>query len=147
MNSEEVERLLIAHTDAWNSHNIERLMSLFADDCVFDASGGHESHGRRFVGQDQVKTAFADVLDSMPDANWAALPEIVQLTTVPTVLSPMTNILLVPTALTPAVLFRLSVPSLTLSAPLKLLTAEPAKFAVPESVLVKVEPPPKMGPL
>ncbi|MBK8333072.1 MAG: nuclear transport factor 2 family protein [Acidimicrobiaceae bacterium] len=70
MNSEEVERLLIAHTDAWNSHNIERLMSLFADDCVFDASGGHESHGRRFVGRDQVKTAFAAVLDSMPDANW-----------------------------------------------------------------------------
>ena len=70
MNSEEVEHLLIAHTDAWNSHNIERLMSLFADDCVFDASGGHESHGRRFVGRDQVKTAFADVLDSMPDASW-----------------------------------------------------------------------------
>jgi ketosteroid isomerase-like protein len=70
VNSDDLERLLIAHTDAWNSHDIERLTSLFADDCVFDASGGPESHGRRFVGRDQVTIAFADVLDSMPDANW-----------------------------------------------------------------------------
>ena len=70
MNSDDLESLLIAHTDAWNSHDIERLMDLFADDCVFDASGGPELHGRRFVGRDDVKTAFAEVLDSMPDANW-----------------------------------------------------------------------------
>ena len=70
MNSDDLERLLINHTEAWNSHDIERLMSLFADDCVFDASGGPESYGCRFVGRDQVRAAFADVLDSMPDANW-----------------------------------------------------------------------------
>ena len=70
MNCDDLERLLIAHTDAWNSHDIDRLMSLFADDCVFDASGGPAPHGRRFVGRDHVKAAFADVLDSMPDANW-----------------------------------------------------------------------------
>lgn len=70
VNSDDLERLLIAHTDAWNDHDIERLMSLFADDCVFEASGGHESHGRRFVGLDQVKAAFTDVLNAMPDANW-----------------------------------------------------------------------------
>ncbi len=70
MNSDDLERLLIEHTEAWNSHDIERLMSLFAEDCVFDASGGPESYGSRFVGRDQVRSAFADVLDSMPDANW-----------------------------------------------------------------------------
>ncbi|HSP29674.1 MAG TPA: nuclear transport factor 2 family protein [Ilumatobacteraceae bacterium] len=70
MNSDDLEGVLVAHTEAWNSHDIERLMSLFADDCVFDASGGPEFHGRRFVGRDEVATAFADVLDSMPDANW-----------------------------------------------------------------------------
>jgi ketosteroid isomerase-like protein len=68
--SGDLERLLIEHTDAWNSHDIDRLMSLFAEDCVFDASGGPESHGRRFAGRAQVRTAFAEVLDSMPDANW-----------------------------------------------------------------------------
>jgi ketosteroid isomerase-like protein len=70
VDSDALERLLIEHTDAWNSHDLDRLMSLFADDCVFDASGGPDSHGCRYVGRAQVRTAFAGVLDSMPDANW-----------------------------------------------------------------------------
>ena len=70
MDSDDLKRLLIEHTDAWNSHDVDGLMSLFADDCVFDASGGPEYHGRRFSGRDQVRSAFADVFRSMPDANW-----------------------------------------------------------------------------
>ena len=70
MDSNDLERLLIEHTAAWNSHDIDRLMTLFADDCVFEASAGPESYGRRFSGWDQVRSAFAEVLDSMPDANW-----------------------------------------------------------------------------
>jgi ketosteroid isomerase-like protein len=67
---DDLERLLVEHTDAWNSHDLDRLMRLFADDCVFEASGGPESHGRRFEGRAQVTAAFTDVLESMPDANW-----------------------------------------------------------------------------
>ena len=70
MDSDDLERLLIEHTDAWNEHDIDRLMSLFADDCVFEASGGSEYCGRRFSGRAQVTSAFADVLASMPDAHW-----------------------------------------------------------------------------
>lgn len=70
MERDDLERLLVEHNDAWNSHDLDRLMALFADDCVFDASAGPEYHGRRFEGLAQVRTAFADVLDSMPDANW-----------------------------------------------------------------------------
>jgi taurine dehydrogenase small subunit len=70
VDSDELERILIEHTDAWNSHDLDRLMALFADDCVFDASGGTESHGSRFSGRAAVRTAFGDVFDSMPDANW-----------------------------------------------------------------------------
>ena len=67
---DDLDHLLIEHTDAWNSHDLNRLMSLFADDCVFEASAGPESRGRGFEGRAQVMTAFADVFDSMPDANW-----------------------------------------------------------------------------
>jgi len=67
---DELEQLLVEHTDAWNSHDLDRLMSLFADDCVFEASAGPEACGTRFEGWAQVKAAFADVFDSMPDANW-----------------------------------------------------------------------------
>ena len=70
MESDDLRRLLIEHTAAWNSHDIDRLMRLFADDCVFEASGGPEHHGSRFGGRDEVRAAFAGVLDSMPDANW-----------------------------------------------------------------------------
>lgn len=48
-----LERLLFEHTDAWNSHDLDQLMSLFADNCVFEASAGPESHGRRFEGRAQ----------------------------------------------------------------------------------------------
>jgi len=67
---DDLDRLLIEHTDAWNSHDVERLMGLFADDCVFEASAGTEAHGQRFVGRDAVRGAFVAVLESMPDANW-----------------------------------------------------------------------------
>lgn len=67
----DLERLLVEHTEAWNSHDLDRLMTLFADDCVFEASGGPVFNGRRFEGWAQVRAAFADVLDSMPDATWA----------------------------------------------------------------------------
>ena len=70
MKSDDLERLLIEHTDAWNSHDIDRLMSLFADDCVFEASGGPEHYGCRFAGPAQVRAAFAGVFQSMPDAKW-----------------------------------------------------------------------------
>jgi ketosteroid isomerase-like protein len=70
LDSDGLERLLTEHTAAWNSHDINRLMSLFADDCVFETSGGPEYCGSRFSGRVQVRSAFAAVLDSMPDANW-----------------------------------------------------------------------------
>jgi ketosteroid isomerase-like protein len=67
----DLEHVLIEHTAAWNSHDLDRLMSLFADECVFEASGGPDFCGSRFVGREEVSSAFADVFDSMPDATWA----------------------------------------------------------------------------
>jgi len=70
MKRDDLERLLVEHTDAWNSHDVERLMDLFSDDCIFDASMGTESVGQRFSGRGAVRSAFVDVLESMPDAHW-----------------------------------------------------------------------------
>ncbi|MFZ0013270.1 MAG: nuclear transport factor 2 family protein [Acidimicrobiia bacterium] len=66
----ELLNILERHTDAWNRHDLEGLMTLFADDCTFEASGGDEVFGRRYQGRAAVRQAFADVLDSMPDAHW-----------------------------------------------------------------------------
>jgi len=62
--------LLIRHTEAWNRHDLDRLMELFDDDCVFEASGGDEVCGKRYQGHKEVRGAFAQVLESMSDANW-----------------------------------------------------------------------------
>lgn len=70
MDSDDLKRLLIEHTDAWNNHDVDRLMGLFADDCVFEASTGPAFDGRRFEGRAQIRAAFVEVLDSMPDAKW-----------------------------------------------------------------------------
>jgi len=62
--------ILVDHTEAWNRHDLDSLMSLFAEDCVFEASGGEEVCGTRFEGYLEVREAFASVLESMPDARW-----------------------------------------------------------------------------
>ena len=56
MERADLERRLVEHTDAWNSHDIDRLMGLFADECVFEASAGPKCHGHRFDGRTQVRT-------------------------------------------------------------------------------------------
>lgn len=70
MNSAALLTLMEAHISAWNDHDLDRLMSLFSDDCVFEASGGPAVSGERFVGKEAVRGAFAGVLESMPDAHW-----------------------------------------------------------------------------
>lgn len=70
MDHDALHRLLVEHTDAWNSHDIDRLIGLFSDDCVFDASGGPDFCGRRFSGLAEVRSAFVEVFEMMPDANW-----------------------------------------------------------------------------
>ena len=62
--------ILASHTDAWNRHDLDALMALFSNDCVFEASGGDEVTGARYEGKREVGAAFAAVLESMPDAEW-----------------------------------------------------------------------------
>ena len=70
MNEDAGNRLLVEHIDAWNAHDLDRLMALFADDCVFDASGGSRINGQLCEGRGAVRDAFASVFDRMPDAHW-----------------------------------------------------------------------------
>lgn len=65
-----LEALLNAHLDAWNAHDLDRLMELFSDDCVFEAAGGDEACGTTYAGREVVRAAFADILAAVPDAMW-----------------------------------------------------------------------------
>ena len=57
--------------DAFNRHDIDGVMSFFADDCVFNGVAGPEVYGTRFVGTKAIANAFSGVWKAMPDAHWA----------------------------------------------------------------------------
>ena len=62
--------VLQAFADAWNRHDVDALMSFMSADCVFEASGGPEPYGTRYVGHAAVRAGFAEVWSTFPDAYW-----------------------------------------------------------------------------
>lgn len=61
---------LAAFSDAFNRHDTDALMGFMTEDCVFEAAGGNEAYGTRFVGRDAVRAAFEAVFRTFPDAHW-----------------------------------------------------------------------------
>ncbi len=70
MSDEVSTDFLQAFGDAWNDHDVERLMTFMAEDCVFETVAGPEVGGKRYAGRDQVKWAFARVFQIFPDAHF-----------------------------------------------------------------------------
>ncbi|HEU5164189.1 MAG TPA: nuclear transport factor 2 family protein [Chitinophagaceae bacterium] len=62
--------ILDGFANAFNAHDVDRILSYMTDDCVFEASAGPNVDGERFAGKDAVKKAFEDVFKSYPDAHW-----------------------------------------------------------------------------
>jgi steroid delta-isomerase-like uncharacterized protein len=62
--------LLDRFAAAWNRHDLDALMSMMTDDCVFQASAGPHADGQRSEGKPAVRAAFAAVFDTFPDAQW-----------------------------------------------------------------------------
>lgn len=67
---EVTSEFLQAFADAWNRHDLDALMSFMTDECVFEASGGTETCGTRYVGRDEVRAGYAEVWSTFPDAHW-----------------------------------------------------------------------------
>jgi steroid delta-isomerase-like uncharacterized protein len=63
-------RFLDEFAQAWNRHDLDAIMAMMTDDCVFEASAGDAVTGERFVGQDAVRASFAAVFAQFPDAHW-----------------------------------------------------------------------------
>ena len=65
------ENFLQSFVDAFNSHDLNSIMSLMTKDCVFQASSGNLKEGQIFTGQEEVRKAFEDVFAAFPDAQWS----------------------------------------------------------------------------
>lgn len=70
MDHRDALRLMEKHCDAWNGHDIDALMALFAADCTFEAAAGAHPFGERHSGRDAVRKAFAAIWATFPDARW-----------------------------------------------------------------------------
>ncbi|HEX6848689.1 MAG TPA: nuclear transport factor 2 family protein [Chitinophagaceae bacterium] len=65
------ENFLQSFVDAFNAHDINRILSHMTDDCVFEASAGPAANGEKFMGREQVGKAFENVFATFPDARWS----------------------------------------------------------------------------
>jgi len=54
-------RVLVKFSEAWSGKNLDALMSLVTDDCIYAASVGPEP-GETFIGRDAVRAGFAALL-------------------------------------------------------------------------------------
>jgi len=57
--------------EGFNKHDLDAIMSLFADDCVFESPRGPDPWGRRFTGQAEVREGLSARFTSIPDVHYA----------------------------------------------------------------------------
>ena len=56
--------------DAFDRHDLDAIMSLFAEDCVFESPRGPDPWGRRFVGQVEVRDGLSARFQGIPDVHY-----------------------------------------------------------------------------
>ena len=56
--------------DAFNRHDLDAIMSQFADDCVFESPRGTDPWGRRFVGNEEVRRGLMGRFEGIPDVHY-----------------------------------------------------------------------------
>ena len=56
--------------DAFNRHDVDGVMTHFADDCVFYTVGGDDAFGAKIEGASAIADAFSAVWAGMNDAHW-----------------------------------------------------------------------------
>jgi ketosteroid isomerase-like protein len=61
-----LERML----DGFNRHDLDAIMALFAEDCVFESPRGPDPWGRRFEGKGEVAKGLAARFSGIPDVRY-----------------------------------------------------------------------------
>ena len=57
--------------EAFNRHDLDAIMSHFADDCVLETPRGPESWGTRFVGKEEVRRGLMARFEGIPDVHYS----------------------------------------------------------------------------
>lgn len=55
---------------AWNDHDLDAVMALMTEDCLFEASFGSRPWGTRYTGSAEMRAGVAALFRSIPDIRW-----------------------------------------------------------------------------
>lgn len=56
--------------EAFNAHDLDRIMGYFAEDCVLEMPRGNKPWGSRFEGKQDVRAALAMRFEGLPDVHY-----------------------------------------------------------------------------
>jgi ketosteroid isomerase-like protein len=56
--------------DAFNAHDLDAIMALFAEDCVLEMPRGADPWGARFKGKENVRRGLATRFEGVPDVHY-----------------------------------------------------------------------------
>ena len=69
--AENVTRELLKNfLEAFNHHDLDSIMSYFADDCVFYMPRGAKPRGDRYAGKEEVRAGLAKRFEGIPDVHY-----------------------------------------------------------------------------
>ena len=66
----DIRSTLVALCEAFNAHDLDRIMGFFADDCVLEMPRGSAPWGARFEGSRDVRAALATRFEGLPDVRY-----------------------------------------------------------------------------
>jgi ketosteroid isomerase-like protein len=66
----DIRSTLVALWDAFNAHDLDRIMTFFADDCVLEMPRGPHPWGTRHEGRHAVRQGLASRFEGLPDVHY-----------------------------------------------------------------------------
>ncbi len=66
----EIREKLVGLCDAFNAHDLDRIMGFFADQCILEMPRGPHPWGARFEGKQAVRGGLAKRFEGLPDVHY-----------------------------------------------------------------------------
>ena len=66
----DIRSTLVELCDAFNAHDLDRIMTFFAEDCVLEMPRGDRPWGTRAEGRQAVRAALAGRFEGLPDVHY-----------------------------------------------------------------------------
>ena len=66
----DIRTTLTGLCETFNAHDLDRIMTFFADDCALEMPRGDKPWGTRVEGKPQVRTALASRFEGLPDVHY-----------------------------------------------------------------------------